>query len=1012
MTKGSKRAPGSKPSAASGVLRCSCGPESALSDALRLHKLSLSTKSGMRFTVSHSRTPSTDMASADHSESSVDDVEHGAPDLPQLFSDAARYEQLLAETRSPASSEDDEAPDVVAGFADLVGGNLTSTEEAIAGRLAKLSVTGNTWIGAGDKLESEPESYDSEDTDKDSNSDDTQTDETTPAGSEEGSGESWQISPEEAVRLMVEEFGPLAPEGEEKLVIEADGVIIGDVVVLGVIHLTTHRLAYHASLLSSRPDLAPTQQILKSGSATLHRAGWHKQRRVWLELSHDMLCSYASSRDEDRIRPLRSVLFSNVEKIHPINHLKPRVVNVKFADETNMNCGYAEFDTEESAREWRKEMSAAVFLYRRRRHDFMVNDGKVDTDGVRMSLPLSKIDHVETTSRLAFTYFFSIHLTQDADIPPEYKMKNIQMGMLRPVPEWSTFGDYIAAAKRREYSGPANVVLDFGTLSFNPNKLPERTGSTATDSIIASPDKERALRFALALGDESRIWFTKARIRRGISATGYFVVTPSLVCFWSRMAFSNDIRYRLPLSKVKSASAASSSFFQHNGLRLALDGQGDLVFDFRTAKRRDMAAHLINQASSSEALFTAALTSSPLSSGRQTPSEKASLVASPQPLTSPDAGEVDTHQLPATPTRSVTAILAPLSRALEKATTLDDPDGIRKKSTLKIINLPHGTIFGRTSLHFVCLTIGSRGDVQPYIALCKGLQEKGHRASIVTHDEYKEWIEGFGIEHRAAGGDPGALMKLSVEHKMFSPEFFKESLGHFRKWLDDLLVDSWTQCQGADVLLESPSAMAGVHIAEALNIPYFRCFTMPWTKTSAFPHAFLSPPVEAPTFNAASYVLFDNVMWTATSGQINRWRRNTMKIPSTDMSHLKQSKIPFIYNFSTAVVPKPLDWSDTTVVSGYWFLDNPDLNWTPPPTLIEWMANAKKDGKPIVYIGFGSITVPNPNEVTQTLVKAVLKSDVRAIISKGWSARMSKKSDEPEVEIPPECYQLDKVPHE
>lgn len=79
-------------------------------------------------------------------------------------------------------------------------------------------------------------------------------------------------------------------------------------------------------------------------------------------------------------------------------------------------------------------------------------------------------------------------------------------------------------------------------------------------------------------------------------------------------------------------------------------------------------------------------------------------------------------------------------------------------------------------------------------------------------------------------------------------------------------------------------------------------------------------------------MLFDNVMWAATSGQINRWRQKIMKIPSTDMSHLKQSKIPFIYNFSTvryliliviyllrlrqAVVPKPLDWSDTTVVSG------------------------------------------------------------------------------------------------
>jgi sterol 3beta-glucosyltransferase len=70
------------------------------------------------------------------------------------------------------------------------------------------------------------------------------------------------------------------------------------------------------------------------------------------------------------------------------------------------------------------------------------------------------------------------------------------------------------------------------------------------------------------------------------------------------------------------------------------------------------------------------------------------------------------------------------------------------------------------SRHFVCLTIGSRGDVQPYIALGQGLQKEGHRVTIVTHEEYKSWITGFGIGHRTAGGDPGALMKLSVEHNV------------------------------------------------------------------------------------------------------------------------------------------------------------------------------------------------------------------------------------------------------
>lgn len=112
-----------------------------------------------------------------------------------------------------------------------------------------------------------------------------------------------------------------------------------------------------------------------------------------------------------------------------------------------------------------------------------------------------------------------------------------------------------------------------------------------------------------------------------------------------------------------------------------------------------------------------------------------------------------------------------------------------------------------------------------------------------------------------------------------------------------------------------------------------------------------------------------------------------------------------------------------------WFLDNPDHNWTPPPSLTQWMDQAREDGKAIVYIGFGSIIVPNSRSVTERIIKAVLKSmwfssvrmqqylhrcvvgDVRAIISKGWSSRMSKKNDS-DIEFPPECYPLDKVPHE
>ena len=58
-----------------------------------------------------------------------------------------------------------------------------------------------------------------------------------------------------------------------------------------------------------------------------------------------------------------------------------------------------------------------------------------------------------------------------------------------------------------------------------------------------------------------------------------------------------------------------------------------------------------------------------------------------------------------------------------------------------------------------CLTVGSRGDVQPYIALCKGLLQDGHKCRVASHPEYKDWIEGHGIEFRAVGGDPAELMR-------------------------------------------------------------------------------------------------------------------------------------------------------------------------------------------------------------------------------------------------------------
>lgn len=317
------------------------------------------------------------------------------------------------------------------------------------------------------------------------------------------------------------------------------------------------------------------------------------------------------------------------------------------------------------------------------------------------------------------------------------------------------------------------------------------------------------------------------------------------------------------------------------------------------------------------------------------------------------------------------------------------------------------------SLRITCLTIGSRGDVQPYIALCKGLLAEGHKPRIATHAEFGPWVQQHGIDFRPVDGDPAELMRICVENGMFTYSFLREASAKFRSWIDELLTSAWQACQESDVLIESPSAMAGIHIAEALGIPYFRAFTMPWTRTRAYPHAFAVPEHKiGGAYNYYSYVMFDNVFWKAIAGQVNRWRKKELGLRSTNLDKMQPNKVPFLYNFSPHVVVPPLDYSDWVRVTGYWFLDEAQ-DWTPPEALTAFIKKARDDQKKLVYIGFGSIVVSDPAALTKTVVDSVVKADVRCILSKGWSDRLGDPAAvRTEVPLPADILQIKSAPHD
>jgi sterol 3beta-glucosyltransferase len=231
--------------------------------------------------------------------------------------------------------------------------------------------------------------------------------------------------------------------------------------------------------------------------------------------------------------------------------------------------------------------------------------------------------------------------------------------------------------------------------------------------------------------------------------------------FWSKQTTSADIHYRIPLREIKFATTFSPTKLIHtSALRLEIEGIEDLKFHLKSDAFRDEALSIINQnvAALHSQLHSP---SSPHASIPPTPSTDSEQEALPP--------KTPTHA-PAHPhRRSTTELIAPLDRTLSFISKRTVPHEVRMQLP-KPINLPAGIAFApKQSMHFVCLTIGSRGDVQPYIALGLGLLKDGHRVTIVTHEEYKPWIESYsGLTHRTAGGDPGSLMKLSVENKVFN----------------------------------------------------------------------------------------------------------------------------------------------------------------------------------------------------------------------------------------------------
>ena len=194
----------------------------------------------------------------------------------------------------------------------------------------------------------------------------------------------------------------------------------------------------------------------------------------------------------------------------------------------------------------------------------------------------------------------------------------------------------------------------------------------------------------------------------------------------------------LPLTDIVAVEPHRADRLGYSGLVLVIKGHEELFFEFGARDKRDALAAALDARIEELLVRAADYVQSPPTTG----------LREAQALRALEPSGEDTVD----------------EAAVASATQAEDapPAMFRSTSSTFVTFRP------AESLHITCLTIGSRGDVQPYLALCKGLQAQGHRCRIATHGEYRDWIEGHGIEFASVGGDPAELMRICVENGIFN----------------------------------------------------------------------------------------------------------------------------------------------------------------------------------------------------------------------------------------------------
>ncbi len=288
------------------------------------------------------------------------------------------------------------------------------------------------------------------------------------------------------------------------------------------------------------------------------------------------------------------------------------------------------------------------------------------------------------------------------------------------------------------------------------------------------------------------------------------------------------------------------------------------------------------------------------------------------------------------------------------------------------------------------LGFGSRGDVQPLLAIALRLRERGHEVVMTAPQDFTDPIARHDLPFHSIPVNINQLLEGEIGQDMMRKG---TSLPRMMVAIPRLTRELGEKLRSANDPLESATAEADVILTHGLltpfaysvhelrGVPLFMTTAVPLLTTSAFPAPLFPQFGKQPNlYNRLSFSVALPLLFGVMIGPANDWRKRVGLAPLSLRQFLRiYQRLPTVLTYSSHVIPKPADWGVNIHITGYSLLPTPQ-DWQPS----EAMQTFLSQGPPPIFIGFGSMKVPQPQETARIIIEALHQSEQRGILQAGW----------------------------